>query len=479
MWNHTSNFSQGNSAISLIYGREEGIIQAVFLVIIVVLGVAGNLYICSVVYKSKNLRNPTFVFLANLAVANIGGLTLCTPFALVNSIRRRFALERQWCLINGFLNNFFFCVSIFTLSLIATQNYFSIVKPPSCGRLHITEKTAKFHLLALWSLCFVFSLLSLGPFESWSYVAFNPTTAHCGLAFPTNLGDKLKLGLLALMAFVIPVFGMSFAYSRIYFKVRSHEDRVRRNSKQGSKVSAVTRKLAVTMCLMFGTFVICWLPFFVLIALAVVLNDASQLPWILGRIAYWSGYLNCAINPSLYCLRSSAFKDVIRRPSSTTGETTKWFVVPHKRQRAFSLPVISTDFKRPIKRCERQSYPQIGCKPNAMGELRGRNAELEVARLRAYSCSSYEIKETVEKSQMNGKCENNTVLNRQGQKISICEATFLSPCRELEFGRLYSRENSKDLNTSITSLGNSLARQQSKEMGSTQSIKKKDVTTYI
>ena len=469
MSNNTSNFIQGNSTTRLIYGHEEAIVQAVFLGIIVVFGVAGNLYICNVVYKNKNLRNPTFVFLANLAVANIGALTLCTPFPILNSIRRRFALEQYWCVINGFLNNFFFCISIFTLSLIATQNYFTIVKPPTCGRLQISQKRAKFHLLGLWIICFVFSFLSLGPFESWTYVVFNPTTAHCGLAFPKTNSDKLKLTFLALVAFIIPVFGMSFAYLRIYCKVRSHEERVNRNSKQRKISTAVTRKLAVTLCLMFGTFVICWLPFFLLITLAVALNDASQLPWFLGRIAYWSGYLNCAINPSLYCLRSSAFKDVIRRPSSTTGEIIiKKLTAPHKRQRAISLPVITTNFKRP-KRCERQSYPQIGHDRDTIEDLRGRNIEAEVARLRAYSCSNYEIKDN---SEMNGKYQVNSALN-QGNKISIGEVTFVSRHSELDFGQLHNRECIQDLNTSITSLGNSLARQ-SKEIGTEQCIKRED-----
>ncbi|KAJ7391974.1 hypothetical protein OS493_016282 [Desmophyllum pertusum] len=126
MLKYPSNFSHGGNTTAFIYSLEEGIFQAVFLGIIAVLGVAGNLYICSVVYKNKNLRNPTFLFLVNLAIANIGALTLCTPFPLINSIRRRFTLERHWCLINGFLNNFFFCISIFTLSLIATQNYFTV-----------------------------------------------------------------------------------------------------------------------------------------------------------------------------------------------------------------------------------------------------------------------------------------------------------------------------------------------------------------
>lgn len=462
MLKYPSNFSHGGNTTAFIYSLEEGIFQAGFLGIIAVLGVAGNLYICSVVYKNKNLRNPTFLFLVNLAIANIGALTLCTPFPLINSIRRRFTLERHWCLINGFLNNFFFCISIFTLSLIATQNYFTVVRQPSCEWLQITRKRAKFHLLGLWSLCLGFSLLSLGPFESWSYIVFNPTTAHCGLAFPDTLGDKLKLSFLALIAFIIPVCGMSFAYSRIFFKVRSHEGIINHNTRRGNQFSAVTRKLAVTLCLMFGTFLVCWLPFFLLITLAIVLNDVSNLPWFLGRFAYWSGYLNCAINPSLYCLRSSAFKDVIRRRSSTSGDAITSKITPFvRRQRAFSLPAVSVaSFNCPVsRRMERQSYPNTGLgRDGSMQELRI-GSEFDVARLRAYSCSSYEIKEN-ENKQMNER--RGTELYRGKKSISGGSGvTFTS-------GIIKS--------TSITSQGNSLGHQSTE---TPPNIKKEDITTYI
>lgn len=467
MLNFPSNFSHVNTTV-FIYGKEEGILQAIFLGIIVVFGMVGNLYICSVVYKNKNLRNPTFIFLFNLAIANIGALSLCTPFAFINSIRRRFTLEQHWCLVNGFLNNLFFCISIFTLSLIAAQNYFTIVRQPSCEWLQMTRKRAKYHLIGLWTLCVVFSLISLGPFENWSYVVFNPTTAHCGIAFPDTLGDKLKLAFLALIAFIIPVLGMSVAYCRIYLKVSSHEGTINQSTKRRpNQLLAVSRKLAVTLCLMFGTFVICWLPFFVLIALAVTLNDASNLPRYLGRIAYWTGYLNCAINPSLYCLRSSAFKDVIRRRSSSSGEVTN--KIFNSRQRAFSMPAIPATFKRPtVKKMERQSFPYTGRPQSWLQEL-GVSAELHAVRLRAFSCSSYELKEK-EHAEMDK--EKDTELCRE-KPISVDSVNFVSGingCHVCE----------RELRTSITSQGQPIKQELIEANLTTETESSRDcIVTYL
>lgn len=438
MLNYTPNFNHETTSTGEIYGQNEAIIQAVCLGIIIAFGVAGNVYICKVFFNNRNLRNPTFVFLANLAVANIGALILCTPFPLVNSIQRRFNLQRHWCILNGFLNNFFFFISIFTLSVIASQNYFTIVKPSICAKLQIRQNRTKFHLFGLWGLCFIFSFISIDPFNNWSHVVFNPTTAHCGLAFPVTLGEKLKLTVLALIAFIIPICGMSFAFFRIYLKVRSHEQRVLRNLKERNIAALVTKKLAITLSLMFGTFVICWLPFFLLISLSVVYKDPSKLPWILGRLAYWCGYLNCAINPSLYCLRSTMFKDVLRRPSSTTTELTiKRLAMSYRRRRAFSLPAITTGLKRPRKTFDRQSYPQIG-QDYALKNFEAKTINVNEARLRAFSCSSYEIKETGENSRVKGTCGIKTRLN-PSKEISIGEVTFESHCNELAFGQLHTK----------------------------------------
>lgn len=62
---------------------------------------------------------------------------------------------------------------------------------------------------------------------------------------------------------------------------------------------------------MFGIFVICWLLFFVLIVLVVILNDVLNLLCYFGCIVYWIGYFNCVINLFLYCLCFLVFKDVI------------------------------------------------------------------------------------------------------------------------------------------------------------------------
>ena len=341
---------QDSNSTGLLYSQISSSIQFVSLLLITAIGLAGNLYVCAVIHKNKNLRNPTFIFMVNLSVANIGALLLCTPFPLAVSWQNKFELGKFWCCASGFLNNLFFCVSIFTFSLITMHKYFSIIRPmvPRC--FYMNQNKSKVSIVVLWLVCGGFSLLAMGPFNDWNYIAFNASTAHCGIAFPKTIGDKIRLSALAILAFVGPLILMAYAYCKIYTKVTSHARRVSRTLTTQNHVSPVRRKLTITLCLMFTTFTVCWLPFFLLIALAVAFKNSKRMPYSLGRIAYWFGYFNCAVNPAIYCLRMSAFKETGFRRSSTYN-VTRDKGSTSANQYAFPLPNLSfTDISNSIYR---------------------------------------------------------------------------------------------------------------------------------
>ena len=396
--NSLGEISEGNSSFPFpnqknveahLYSPLSAVIQVVSLLLIIVIGLFGNLYVCAVVYKNRNLRNPTFIFIFNLAVSNIGALLFCTPFPIIVSSQNKFELGEYWCCVSGFLNNLFFCVSIFTLSFITLHKYFSVIRcsVPHC--LHMNEQKSKVLILVVWIVCGTLSFLFLGPFDHWSYIAFNVTSAHCGITFPKTVGEKLRLGGLALLAFVVPVLIMSYAYGRIYKKVTAHARRMSHTINTHDHVSPLKRKLAITLCLMFTTFVVCWLPFFLLIALAIGFESSDQLPYSLGRIAYWFGYFNCAINPAIYCLRTSAFKEAGVKGRSSFYQITR-VKASRRSRRALSLPSFPSHPDLPKSpRRPRHSEPQLGfntSKTNSVPQLK-QTKELYIS-TSSFSCAS-------------------------------------------------------------------------------------------
>lgn len=71
----------------------------VFCIIIMCLGVIGNVMVPIVIFKTKDMRNSTNIFLVNLSVADLMVLLVCTPTVLVevNSRPETWVLGREMC----------------------------------------------------------------------------------------------------------------------------------------------------------------------------------------------------------------------------------------------------------------------------------------------------------------------------------------------------------------------------------------------
>lgn len=71
----------------------------VFCIIIMCLGVIGNVMVPIVIFKTKDMRNSTNIFLVNLSVADLMVLLVCTPTVLVevNSKPETWVLGEEMC----------------------------------------------------------------------------------------------------------------------------------------------------------------------------------------------------------------------------------------------------------------------------------------------------------------------------------------------------------------------------------------------
>lgn len=71
------------------------------------------------------------------------------------------------------------------------------------------------------------------------------------------------------------------------------------------------RKAARTLTVVTGTFVCCWLPFFVVATLRPVYGQ--QFPHLLTSVILWLGYVNSLLNPMIYTLFNPDFRHAFRK----------------------------------------------------------------------------------------------------------------------------------------------------------------------
>jgi len=100
----------------------------------------------------------------------------------------------------------------------------------------------------------------------------------------------------------------SAAAFRIHFHGRASGQTARQMLEQRRE-----RKAARTLAVITGTFVLCWLPFFILAILKPFCGKHCHYPAPLISIIVWLGYVNSMINPVIYTVFNADFRSAFRQ----------------------------------------------------------------------------------------------------------------------------------------------------------------------
>ncbi|XP_036598007.1 5-hydroxytryptamine receptor 1A [Trichosurus vulpecula] len=97
----------------------------------------------------------------------------------------------------------------------------------------------------------------------------------------------------------------------------SFEKKNERNAEAKRKMAlARERKTVKTLGIIMGTFILCWLPFFIVALVLPFCESSCHMPDSLGAIINWLGYSNSLLNPVIYAYFNkdfqSAFKKIVR-----------------------------------------------------------------------------------------------------------------------------------------------------------------------
>ncbi|XP_054282796.1 QRFP-like peptide receptor [Macrosteles quadrilineatus] len=122
---NSTNGSDFDPPVFPAYIRTTSII---FCVIILGIGVIGNVMVPLVILKSKDMRNSTNIFLMNLSIADLMVLLVCTPTVLVevNSKPETWVLGEEMCKAVPFIELTVAHASVLTILAISFERYSAI-----------------------------------------------------------------------------------------------------------------------------------------------------------------------------------------------------------------------------------------------------------------------------------------------------------------------------------------------------------------
>ena len=246
--------------------------------------VFGNVLVIMAFIKTTNLRNHVNYFVVGLAIADILVGMISLPMWIL-------LLVIQWkgqpmpgyatnlSLLFDTLDSFAAINSILHLMAISLERFFATAYP--IKHRGTSKRFYRYSVLLIWLVSLLLACSKLLP--------------------SSEVLKKSRLYLISLV-FILPLIVICAAYISIWFKVRK-----RFLSGRGSAALDPAVRMALTLLIVIGLFVVAWLPFFVV---RLVLNHCNGfcVSWRLFYAVKMLHFSNSAVNPLVYGLRVPEYR---------------------------------------------------------------------------------------------------------------------------------------------------------------------------
>ncbi|XP_061746160.1 neuromedin-U receptor 1-like [Nerophis ophidion] len=296
--------------------------------VIFLVGVLGNALTCTVILRYKAMQTPTNYYLLSLAVSDLMVLLLGMPLELYEMWQNYpFLLGEGGCNFKVFLFETVCFASILNVTALSVERYLAVVHPLKVRHM-TTSSHVKRVILVLWLL----SMLCSVPNTSLHGIAVLPPrfgrhfprSAVCHLIKPKWMYNLIIL-ISTLAFFILPMLIISILYLLIGLQL--HRERMMtvvddrcsfgpETLSRSHRLKLNKRNFQVTkmLCVLVIVFGFCWAPFHVdRLMWSYMDSTVERHVEIFEHVHVVSGvffYLSSAINPILYNLMSTRFREM-------------------------------------------------------------------------------------------------------------------------------------------------------------------------
>ena len=299
-----------------------------FLVLIMLATIFGNVLVITAVYLYHRLRRMTNFFIISLAISDLFVALIHLPLRIDQSVH-----NNNWCFDKApgvvttcaywiVMDTVFSSASICNLVVISIDRFLAITKPFQYQR-RMTKKVG-FSLIAfVWVYAMLWGTLSLidwtaGP-KNNPHISVKRSLSHertCGK------NDKIYYTVAMAVAFFLPLLIVIVTYSCV-FRVAFIQAKAVASLDPTKGKRHILRELKATktIAVVIGVFIVCWLPFFILIVMSLWCAPCFD-PFITNRALSYAiritfifvlPVMNSSLNPLIYTLFNKEFRSAFSR----------------------------------------------------------------------------------------------------------------------------------------------------------------------
>ncbi|XP_073325132.1 neuromedin-U receptor 1 [Pagrus major] len=297
-------------------------VTSVYLLIFLT-GLSGNLLTCVVIARHKKMRNPTNLYLVSLAVSDLLVLMFGMPLEIYDLWQNYpFPFGEGGCYFKTFLFETVCFASILNVTALSVERYIAVLHPLKTRYL-ATNQHAKRVITILW----VVSMICAIPNTSLHGIFYLPErmeeSAICTVLKPLWIYNMV-MQITTVCFFFVPMMVISV----LYLVMGIHLGRERRQpcGNLGKNCgSSIRRKISVNgrrrqvnkmLSIVVAVFGVCWAPFHIerLLWSSIsqwtdLMHNIYQYVHILSGVLF---YLSSAVNPIIYSLLSTRFRECFR-----------------------------------------------------------------------------------------------------------------------------------------------------------------------
>ncbi|XP_026809287.1 octopamine receptor beta-2R-like [Rhopalosiphum maidis] len=321
--------------------------------IIILTSIGGNLLVIVSVARHPRLRVITNYFVVSLAFADMLVAIVAMTFNASKLISGKWIFGYFMCDVWNSSDVYFSTASILHLCCISVDRYYAIVKPLKYPVL-VTKRLVAFLLLVTWVAPGIIAFVPIfyGWYTTDEYLAYR-------MAHPDDCDwvvNKVYVIVSSSISFWIPCTIMLFTYHAIFKEANRQEKQIhariscgqqinynrelaenqlRSNGAANGSSSRTTlapndhhstpsrdnrniikmkreHKAARTLGIIMGTFIVCWLPFFLWYVITTLCGEACNISSSVVAVLFWIGYFNSTLNPLIYAYFNRDFREAFK-----------------------------------------------------------------------------------------------------------------------------------------------------------------------